>query len=81
MPARSPVRTPPSAHSFGKGFVYALGLGIPFVIAGLAFTKMARAVAFLRRTNAWCANCGDQLACEGCGNKAAWPRERTKARI
>ena len=31
------------------GFVYALGLGIPFVIAGLAFTKMARAVAFLRR--------------------------------
>jgi cytochrome c-type biogenesis protein len=31
------------------GFVYALGLGIPFVIAGLAFTKMARAVEFLRR--------------------------------
>jgi cytochrome c-type biogenesis protein len=30
------------------GFVYALGLGIPFVIAGLAFTKMARAVVFLR---------------------------------
>ena len=30
------------------GFAYALGLGIPFVIAGLAFTKMARAVAFLR---------------------------------
>jgi cytochrome c-type biogenesis protein len=30
------------------GFVYALGLGIPFVIAGIAFTKMARAVAFLR---------------------------------
>jgi cytochrome c-type biogenesis protein len=28
--------------------VYALGLGIPFVIAGIAFTKMARAVAFLR---------------------------------
>ncbi len=26
------------------GFVYALGLGIPFVVAGLAFTKMARAV-------------------------------------
>jgi cytochrome c-type biogenesis protein len=31
------------------GFVYALGLGIPFVLAGLAFTKMARAVDFLRR--------------------------------
>jgi cytochrome c-type biogenesis protein len=30
------------------GFVYALGLGIPFVIAGIAFTKMARAVAFPR---------------------------------
>ncbi len=31
------------------GFVYALGLGVPFVIAGLAFTKMARAVSLLRR--------------------------------
>jgi cytochrome c-type biogenesis protein len=31
------------------GFVYALGLGIPFVLAGLAFAKMARAVGFLRR--------------------------------
>ena len=30
------------------GFAYALGLGIPFVLAGLAFTKMASAVAFLR---------------------------------
>jgi cytochrome c-type biogenesis protein len=30
------------------GFVYALGLGIPFVLAGLAFTKMANTVAFLR---------------------------------
>jgi cytochrome c-type biogenesis protein len=30
------------------GFVYALGLGIPFVLAGLAFTKMASAVGFLR---------------------------------
>jgi cytochrome c-type biogenesis protein len=31
------------------GFVYALGLGVPFVVAGLAFTKMARAVSLLRR--------------------------------
>jgi cytochrome c-type biogenesis protein len=31
------------------GLVYALGLGIPFVLAGLAFAKMARAVGFLRR--------------------------------
>ena len=30
------------------GFVYALGLGIPFVLAGLAFTKVASAVAFFR---------------------------------
>ncbi len=31
------------------GFAYALGLGLPFVIAGLAFTRMARAVDVLRR--------------------------------
>jgi cytochrome c-type biogenesis protein len=31
------------------GFAYALGLGIPFVIAGLAFTSMARTVGALRR--------------------------------
>ena len=31
------------------GFVYALGLGIPFVLAGLAFSRMSRAVGFLRR--------------------------------
>lgn len=30
-------------------FVFSLGLGIPFVVAGLAFTKMARAVTFLRK--------------------------------
>jgi cytochrome c-type biogenesis protein len=31
------------------GFAYALGLGIPFVVAGLAFTAMNRTVGFLRR--------------------------------
>jgi hypothetical protein len=31
---------------------------------------------YLRRTNDWCAHCGDQLSCEGCGSKAAWPRPR-----
>jgi cytochrome c-type biogenesis protein len=31
------------------GFAYALGLGIPFVAAGLAFTAMNRTVGFLRR--------------------------------
>jgi cytochrome c-type biogenesis protein len=30
------------------GFAYALGLGIPFLIAGLAYARMARTVAFLR---------------------------------
>ncbi len=29
--------------------VYSLGLGIPFVVAGVAFAKMARTVAFMRR--------------------------------
>ena len=36
------------------GFVYALGLGMPFVIAGLAFARMARAVGFLRRHQVRC---------------------------
>jgi cytochrome c-type biogenesis protein len=31
------------------GFAYALGLGIPFILAGLAFTRVSRAVGFLRR--------------------------------
>lgn len=31
------------------GFVYALGLGIPFMIAGVAFTAMNRTVGVLRR--------------------------------
>ena len=30
-------------------FVYALGLGIPFVVAGLAFARMNRVVRFVRR--------------------------------
>jgi cytochrome c-type biogenesis protein len=30
-------------------FTYAIGLGIPFMIAAAAFTKMARAVSFFRR--------------------------------
>ena len=33
-------------------FVFALGLGIPFVVAGLVYTKMARAVGVLRRHQA-----------------------------
>ena len=30
-------------------FVFALGLGLPFVLAGLLYTRMSRAVGFLRR--------------------------------
>jgi len=30
-------------------FVYALGLGLPLVAAGLAFTKLTRTVSFARR--------------------------------
>jgi cytochrome c-type biogenesis protein len=30
-------------------FVFALGLGVPFVVAGLVYTRMARAVGFLNR--------------------------------
>ena len=29
---------------------------------------------YLRRTNDWCTHCGDQLTCETCGSRAAWPR-------
>ena len=29
-------------------FAYAVGLGVPFIVAGLAFTKMARTIGFLR---------------------------------
>jgi cytochrome c-type biogenesis protein len=34
-------------------FVFTLGLGVPFVLAGLAYTKMARAVGLLRRHQVW----------------------------
>lgn len=29
---------------------------------------------WLRRSNDWCPVCGEQLACEGCGTGAAWPK-------
>jgi cytochrome c-type biogenesis protein len=34
-------------------FVFTLGLGLPFIIAGLAYTKMARTVGFVRRHQIW----------------------------
>jgi len=30
---------------------------------------------YLRRANDWCPACGEQLACDGCGSGAAWPRQ------
>jgi hypothetical protein len=30
---------------------------------------------YLRRSNDWCPACGEQLACEGCGAGAAWPKQ------
>jgi cytochrome c-type biogenesis protein len=34
-------------------FVFTLGLGLPFIVAGLAYTKMARTVGFVRRHQIW----------------------------
>lgn len=34
-------------------FVFTLGLGVPFIVAGLAYAKMARAIGFLRRHQVW----------------------------
>jgi hypothetical protein len=51
-------------------------------VALAALTALAGLLAglalgwYLRRANDWCAHCGAQLSCEGCGSKAAWPRPR-----
>jgi hypothetical protein len=45
-------------------------IGLFSLLAGVALGW------YLRRTNDWCAHCGDQLACAGCGSNAAWPRPR-----
>ncbi|MGI8701542.1 MAG: cytochrome c biogenesis CcdA family protein [Nocardioidaceae bacterium] len=42
-------------------FVYCLGLGIPFIIAALAFRKMVGAVAFVRRHQAWVTRLGGAM--------------------
>jgi cytochrome c-type biogenesis protein len=34
-------------------FAFTLGLGLPFIVAGLAYTKMARTVGFVRRHQVW----------------------------
>ena len=43
-------------------------VGLLSLLAGVALGW------YLRRTNDWCPACGDQLACEGCGAGAAWPK-------
>ena len=48
--------------------VFAVLIGVASLLAGVALGW------YLRRTNDWCSHCGDHLACEGCGSKAAWPK-------
>ena len=38
--------------------VYALGLGLPFVVLGLAYTRALGAIAFVRRHQAWVTRIG-----------------------
>ncbi|MFG1605965.1 hypothetical protein [Actinoplanes sp. NPDC049265] len=48
-------------------------IGAACLLAGIAVGW------YLRRTNDWCTHCGDQLSCEGCGKRAAWPRPEASA--
>ena len=34
-------------------FFYAIGLGLPFIVAGLAMVRFSRAIAFVRRNQVW----------------------------
>jgi hypothetical protein len=43
-------------------------VGLLSLLAGVALGW------YLRRANNWCATCGDQLSCEGCGAGANWPQ-------
>ena len=45
-------------------------IGLISLLAGVALGW------YLRRSNDWCAHCGEQLSCDGCGSKAAWPKRR-----
>ncbi|GAA2592927.1 hypothetical protein GCM10010435_84900 [Winogradskya consettensis] len=44
-------------------------IGLASLLAGVALGW------YLRRSNDWCAQCGEQLGCDACGSKAAWPRD------
>jgi hypothetical protein len=48
-------------------------VGLLSLLAGVALGW------YLRRTNDWCPACGEQLACEGCGAGAAWPKQAATA--
>ena len=40
---------------------YALGLGIPFIVAGVAYERMLGAVRFVRRHQAWVTRIGGAM--------------------
>ncbi len=42
-------------------FVYCIGLGVPFIVAALAFRKMVGAAAFVRRHQAWVMRLGGAM--------------------
>jgi cytochrome c-type biogenesis protein len=42
-------------------FVYCLGLGLPFIAAGLGFRRMLGAVSFVRRHQAWVTRAGGAM--------------------
>ncbi len=50
-----------AARGGALAFSYAVGLGVPFVIAGLAFTRLNRAVKFLRTRQKWIMRIGGLL--------------------
>jgi hypothetical protein len=50
--------------------VVAVLVGLVSLLAGVALGW------YLRRRNDWCPDCGDQLTCQGCGRRAAWPVQR-----
>lgn len=42
-------------------FVYCLGLGLPFIVLGLAFSRLAGAVAWVRRNSLWVMRIGGAM--------------------
>ena len=56
----SPYGANPSRGAF-LAFVYCLGLGVPFLVAALAFRKMMGAVTFVRRHQVWVMRLGGAM--------------------